>query len=175
MMKGQTANLITGLRIACGVALLFLKPLSPPFLILYIAAGVTDMIDGAAARKTGTVSELGSKLDTAADLVLTAVCLIKLIPVLDVPPWLLIWIAVIALIKTINVISGYVMHREFAAVHTVMNKLTGLLLFALPLTLPFIDLRYSGALVSAAATLAAVQEGHLIRTTETQDDRPIMA
>ena len=48
--------------------------------------------------------------------------------------------------------------------HTVMNKVTGILLFALPLTLTVIDLKYSGAAVSAVATFAAIQEGHLIRT-----------
>ena len=122
------------------------------------------MIDGTVARKTGTVSEFGSKLDTAADFVLITVCLIKLIPVLDIPSWLFIWIAVVALIKMINIISGYVMYKEFVAVHTVMNKVTGALLFILPLTLTRIDLKYSGAFVSAAATFAAIQEGHHIRT-----------
>ena len=33
------------------------------------------MIDGLVARKTGTVTEFGAKLDTAADFVLVAVCL----------------------------------------------------------------------------------------------------
>ena len=80
------------------------------------------------------------------------------------PSWLLIWIAVVALIKIINILSGYVMHKEFAAVHTVMNKVTGMLLFILPLTGSIIDLKYSGAFVSAAATFAAIQEGHFIRT-----------
>ena len=122
------------------------------------------MTDGTVARKTGTVSEFGSKLDTAADFILAAVCLIKLIPVIDVPSWLLVWIAVVALIKMINIISGYVMHRKFVAVHSVMNKVTGLLLFILPLTVTLIDLKYSGAFVSAAATYAAIQEGHFIRT-----------
>lgn len=56
------------------------------------------------------------------------------------------------------------MHREFVAIHSVMNKVTGILLFILPLTLALIDLKYSGALVSAVATFAAIQEGHLIRT-----------
>ena len=51
----------------------------------------------------------------------------------------------------------------FAAEHTVMNKITGFMLFILPFTLPFIDLTYSGGLVCAAAIFAAVQEGHLIR------------
>ena len=158
------ADIITGIRIVCSIALLFFPAFSPAFYTLYVVAGVSDMIDGTVARKTGTVSDFGSKLDTAADFVLVAVCLIKMIPVLDIPIWLVIWIIVIALIKVINILSGYVLRKEFAAVHTVMNKLTGIALFLLPLTLSIIDLKYSGILVCTLATFAAVQEGHLIRT-----------
>ena len=79
------ANIITCIRIVLSAALLFCPALSPAFYALYLAAGFSDMIDGAVARKTGTVSELGSKLDTIADIVFTAICLIKLLPVLDVP------------------------------------------------------------------------------------------
>ena len=163
-MTKVMANLISCIRILCGIALLLPPVFSPAFYALYIIAGVSDMIDGAVARKTGTVSEFGSKLDTAADFVLVAVCLIKLIPVLELPSWLLIWIIIVALIKLINIVSGYVMHKEFVAVHTMMNKVIGILLFILPLTLSMIDLKYSGAFVSAAATFAAIQEGHFIRT-----------
>ena len=159
------ANLITGIRILCSIALLFFPAFSPAFYILYIVAGVSDMIDGTVARKTGTVSEFGSKLDTVADFVLVCCCLIKLLPVVDLPTWLIIWIIVIAVIKAINLISGFVMRKEFVAVHTVMNKVTGVLLFVLPLTLSVVDLRISGAVVCAVATFAAIQEGHLIRTS----------
>ena len=158
------ANSITGIRIVCSIALLFCPALSPAFYTLYIIAGVSDMIDGTVARKTGTVSEFGSRLDTAADFILVIVCLIKLLPVLHVPAWLFIWIIVIALIKAINLLSGYILRKEIVVLHTVMNKVTGILLFALPLTLSFIALNYSGTIVCAAATFAAVQEGHLIRT-----------
>ncbi|MBQ6440264.1 MAG: CDP-alcohol phosphatidyltransferase family protein [Mogibacterium sp.] len=71
------ANIITGIRIVISVMLLFCPALSPVFLIFYIIAGIADMADGAVARKTGTVSEFGSKLDTVADAVFVAVCLIK--------------------------------------------------------------------------------------------------
>ena len=158
------ANLITVIRIVCSIALLFCPVFSPAFYALYITAGVSDMADGAVARKTGTVSKFGSKLDAAADFILVAVCLIKLIPAIHVPTWLIIWIIVIAVIKVINLISGYVMRKEMIFLHTKMNKVTGILLFVLPLTLAVIDLKYSGAVVSAVATFAAIQEGHLIRT-----------
>ena len=110
------ANIITGIRIVCSIALLFFPAFSPAFYALYVAAGVSDTTDGAVARKTGSVSDFGSKLDTAADFVLAAVCLIKMIPVLDIQLWLMIWIAVIALIKGINIISGYVMRKEFVGI-----------------------------------------------------------
>ena len=158
------ANFITGLRIICSIALLFCPELSPVFYVLYLIAGFTDMIDGTVARKTNTVSELGSKLDMVADFILVVVCLIKLLPIMDIPTWAYVWIAIIALIKVINIVYGYVMQRKFVAVHSFMNKVTGVLLFILPITLHFIDVKYSAVVVCAVATFSAIQEGHYIRT-----------
>lgn len=120
-------------------------------------------MDGWVARKTNTASEFGAKLDTMADIVFVIVCLFKLLPVMDIPVWLYVWIGVIALIKVINIVSGYVVQKQFVSIHSVMNKVTGTLLFLLPLTLSFIDLKYSATLVCIIATFAAVQEGHFIR------------
>ncbi len=159
------ANLITGIRILCSLALLFCPVFSCAFYALYVTAGLSDMVDGAVARKTGTVSQFGSKFDTVADFVLVVVCMIKLLPVIHIPTWLIVWIIVIAVIKVINLISGYVMRKELVVLHTTMNKVTGILLFLLPLTLTVIDLKFSGPVVSAVATFAAIQEGHYIRTS----------
>ena len=158
------ANSITLVRIMCSIAILFCPVFSLAFYALYITAGLTDIADGWVARKTNTVSEFGSKLDTIADFILVVVCLFKLIPFLDIPTWLYVWIAIIALIKGINMVSGYVVQKQFVAVHSVMNKVTGMLLFVLPLTISLIDLKYSAAVVCFIATFAAVQEGHFIRT-----------
>lgn len=157
------ANIITGCRILCSILLLFFPALSPAFFILYLVAGFTDMIDGTIARKTNTASEFGSRLDTIADMVFVAACMIKLFPALTIHAWLLIWIGVIAIIKVINILSGYILQKKFVDKHTILNKVTGAALFILPLTLPLIELKYSGGFVCALATLAAVQEGHLIR------------
>ena len=157
------ANIITEIRIVLSIALLFCPALSPAFYALYIAAGITDMIDGTVARKTGTVSEFGSRLDTVADIIFVAVCLIKLLPIMHVPVWLYIWIAVIALIKVTNIAIGYISQKEFISVHSLMNKVTGGMLFVLPLTLAFIDLRYSAAVVCMVATAAAIQEGYFVK------------
>ena len=61
------ANRITICRILCSIALLFFPAFSPAFYVLYITAGISDMVDGWVARRTHTTSELGAKLDTIAD------------------------------------------------------------------------------------------------------------
>ena len=166
-MPKTLANCITIIRVLCSIALLFFPVFSPAFYTLYITAGVSDMVDGWVARRTHTESELGAKLDTIADIVFVIVCLVKLLPILDIPVWLYIWIGVIALIKIINIISGFVVKKRFVAVHSTMNKISGLLLFILPLTIPSIDLKYTAVVVCFFATFAAIQEGNFIRTNKT--------
>ena len=156
------ANFITIIRILCSLALLFFMPLSLPFYALYTVAGLSDIFDGRIARKTNTATKFGAKLDTIADIVFTAVCLIKLLPILNIPIWMYIWIAVITFIKAANIVIGFIRQKEFISVHSVMNKVTGGLLFVFPLTLTWIDLRYSAAVICAVATTAAVYEGYLI-------------
>ena len=161
------ANVITGLRILVSAVLVFCPVFSQIFYVLYLIAGLSDMVDGIIARKTNSVSEFGLRLDGVVDFVFVAVCLIRILPVLDIPIWLYVWTAVIALIKVINILSGYAMHKRFVAVHTTMNKVTGVLLFMLPLTLTIVPLKYLGILICSVATFAAIQEGHFIRTNTT--------
>lgn len=158
------ANLITSIRIIFSITLLFCRSFSTWFYVVYIITGLTDVFDGFVARKTNTVSEFGSKFDTGADFVFVSVCLIKLLPILNIGKWIFVWIGIIVVIKLVNIISGYVCQKRLVAVHSVMNKITGGLLFALPLTLRKIEFKYSVAVVCAVATFAAVQEGHYIRT-----------
>ena len=158
------ANIITGIRILCSIALFFVSPLSKEFYILYLSAGLSDMIDGPVARKTGTTSDLGSKLDSIADIIFVAVCLIKLIPILNIEKWLYIWIALIVLIKIINIVSALIMYKRIIFLHAILNKITGAIAFILPLTLPFLEVRYSVSVVCTVATIAAIQEVHFIRT-----------
>lgn len=158
------ANIITGIRILCSIALLFVSPLSKLFYTLYISAGLSDMIDGTVARKTGKTSEFGSKFDSIADCIFVTVCLIKLLPVMKIEKWLYIWIAFIAVIKAVNIVSALIKYKRIVFVHSILNKITGLLAFIFPLTLPFLEIRYTAPVVCTIAAIAAIQEGHYIRT-----------
>ena len=159
-MKKHIANIITGSRIALSLPLLFIPLSSAWFYVFYMFCGLTDMIDGTIARKTETVSSFGSKLDTAADLVFMAVCAVKLLPKINICIWLWVWIAVIAIVKFTNIVIGFIRRKKPVALHTVLNKTTGLLLFFLPLALKFIVPTYSLAVVCTVATIAALQEGY---------------
>lgn len=152
------ANILTGFRILGSVLLLFLPIFSLGFYIVYLLCGFTDMIDGTVARMTNSASRFGEKLDTAADIVFVAAALIRFLPNLPIPTWLWIWGGGIAVVKIGNILLGYVFQKEFAALHTKLNKVTGLLLFLLPLTGAVVDFRYSSMAVCAVATAAALRE-----------------
>ena len=138
---------------------------SVAFYIVYTLCGFSDMIDGTIARKTNSTSELGSKIDTVADLAFVTVSLIKILPAIHIPGWLWIWGGVIAIIKIGNIIWGYVTKKQFISLHTIINKITGLLLFLLPLTVSCVEMKYSFIAVCSIATIAAIQEGIYVATS----------
>jgi len=144
--------------------LLFFPAFSSGFYITYLLCGFSDMVDGTIARKTDSAGEFGSRLDTAADLVFVVAALVKLLPAIHMPQWLWIWGGVIAVIKIGTIAGGFVLKKQFVAPHTRMNKIAGLLLFLLPLALPFTGWKHIAAAVCSMATLAAIQEGFYVVT-----------
>lgn len=158
-MIKQIANIVTGCRIFGSIFLLLFPVFSLEFYITYLLCGFSDMIDGTIARKTNSTSKFGSQLDTIADLVFVVVSLTKLLPAIYIPGWLWIWSGGIAIIKITNIIWGYISKKQFVSLHTIMNKATGLLLFLLPLTISFMELKYTAIVVCSIATVSAIQEG----------------
>ena len=163
-MAKHLANILTGCRIFGSILLLFFPTFSVAFYIIYLFCGFSDMIDGTIARKTNSTSKFGSQLDTIADFFFVVVSLFKLLPVIHIPGWLWIWGSVIAVIKISNIIWGYVSKKQFTSFHTIMNKVTGLLLFLLPLTVSFVELKYIAIAVCSIATLSAIQEWFYVIT-----------
>ena len=159
-MKKHIANIITGSRIVLSLPLLFLPLSSAWFYALYLLCGLSDMIDGTVARKTNSASAFGARLDTVSDFVFMSVALIKFVPHFHIPVWLWIWIGIIAMIKLGNAVFGFVRTKKLISPHTVMNKIAGLLLFLLPVTISFVDLTCTLPIVCTVATVAAIHEVH---------------
>ncbi len=113
-MKRYAANGITVCRMIASAFLLICPTGSATFLITYLVCGLSDMADGAIARRTGSVSALGGRLDTAADFLFTAATMAKLLPLLPIPLWLWIWIAAVAGIKIANVAVGLIRQKSWS-------------------------------------------------------------
>jgi CDP-diacylglycerol--glycerol-3-phosphate 3-phosphatidyltransferase len=155
-------NILSSLRIVGSVALLVSNVSGILFGVLYIVCGISDIADGWLARKLDCATKTGALLDSLADICFVICCALRLIPILVFPIWLLIWAGVIVVIKIINQVSVLVMYGRYCFLHTLANKVTGVLLFlAVPMTFWSI---IPISLVAAVATFAAIQEGHLIRT-----------
>lgn len=136
-MKKQFFNLpncITFFRIIGTLCLLFMPACSTMFLLIYTLAGLTDVLDGWLARKTGTSSAWGAKLDSMADLLFYAVMFIKILPMLwmklSVGTWYAIGVILFLRVSAYTVAA--IRYRQFGFLHTYLNKLTGLAVFAIP-------------------------------------------
>lgn len=162
-MKKYIANIITSSRIILSLPLLFIPLSSIWFYILYLFCGLTDMIDGIIARKTGAVSKFGARLDTVSDFVFMFVCSIKILPMISIPIWIWVWIILITLIKIFNIMLVFIRNKKLISIHSVLNKATGFTLFLLPLSLTFIPTVYSISTICVVATVAVMQEVYFVK------------
>lgn len=125
------------------------------------------MLDGIVARCMKIGTKFGAKIDTIADILFAAAVIIKVLNVIQIPPWLIGWTICIAGIRCINIVIGIVISGHFIPEHTILNKITGVLLFAIPLCIgsfPWQQVRILIILTCAFATVAAIQEGYYIHT-----------
>lgn len=130
-------NLITSLRIFGAVALIFLTPQSREFYSVYALCGLSDLLDGFLARKLRTTSPFGAKLDSIADLSFYSVMLVRLLPVLwrRLPGWMWYLVGLVLSLRLSAYLVAAIRLHQFAAMHTVLNKLTGASLFGIGLAL----------------------------------------
>ncbi len=160
MQKSVIPNVLTCIRIAGAAALAFVVPLTLPFYILYIACGLTDVLDGTIARATNSQSATGAVLDSVADLLFYAVVLLRLVPVFWKVVARPVWYAaftVVALRAMSYAIAALRFHR-FASLHTYANKLTSAAVFCIPLLFQKLPANAVCSVTCAIAAFAAVEE-----------------
>ena len=157
----QIPNHLSASRIVLCLPLLLVDAMTLPFWVLYVIAGMTDVLDGFLARRWGVESKFGARLDSWADFVFVIAVGYKLFPWLKLPAALWMMIGLIALVKASNAVSAIIRHSQFP--HTKANKLTGFLLFIGMMTIGqpyFVPIAW---VIACIALFAAIQEGHYIR------------
>lgn len=160
-MKKNIANIITGIRVVISLMILIFPAFSVWYYALYISGGLTDVLDGAVARRLNTESEFGDKFDTIADITFSMAVFLKLVGMIIVPTWLLLWICLIILIKFSSIIVSLTVLHRFISIHSKINKFCGFyvyfMLFSLGLSIHW---QIKFVLVVAACIIASVAAIH---------------
>jgi len=56
-------------------------------LVLFLVAGITDLVDGEIARRYGSVTNFGELMDPLVDKIMIAAAFISLVPLKAIPAW----------------------------------------------------------------------------------------
>lgn len=164
------ANMLTGLRIVLSLLIpAFLDDRTTVF-ILFVAAGLTDVLDGIIARRTDTESRLGAQLDSAADIVMFGVMVACAVVWAGVALWALVpWLIAVAAVRIGNLLIAGLKFKTFAGIHTVGNKLTGVLIFVAFGVYILADSLVVLIPAVAVAGLSALEETLILITSRTLD------
>lgn len=151
-------NCITLIRIFASVSLLFVEPFSTLFFFFYVICGISDILDGYIARRINACSKFGQVFDSISDLIFICIVLFIFIPVINLPLWGLYWIAAIAAVRLISIITGFVKYHRLAFLHTYANKATGIVLFCFPFLFPVFGKEITVIIVCGMASISAIEE-----------------
>ena len=166
-VKKHIPNAITAFRIVLAPALLISALPEAAFWAVYILCGISDIADGFAARSLRVQSRRGEVLDSTADVIFFAVCAFRLIPLMRLGTAILVWMAVICVVKAASLAAAFVRRRSFGFIHTPLSRVTGLLIFVFA---PFggkAFFPYASEVICVVASAASLQELYLnLRTAD---------
>ena len=144
-------NVLTYLRIATIpiIVVLLIPPMWPESqglaFLIFLAASITDYLDGILARRHNLVTPLGKLLDPLADKLLTSAVMIMLIPHGKVPAWLVFIIIgrdiTITGLRSIAASQGLIINASRTGKNKMISQTVGLsfLLLAVPTIQPLLD------------------------------------
>lgn len=158
-------NYISFSRMVLSIFMIIPNTFSISFNLIYFYCGVSDVLDGYIARKTNNTSDFGSLLDSIADLMFFIIASLKILPLINLSEFVIILIIFIISLKLFNLYIIYKWYKKIMFLHSILNKITGLLLFITPFILNNDIIKLILAIV---ATISVIQESYLIVTKKIQ-------
>lgn len=152
-------NVISLLRIIVIVSSIFYITYEYVFLVMYLIAGLTDVLDGLMARLLKQQSSLDAKLDSFADMIFFGVLLtFVIINRQDIMAFYLPAILFIAVFKFVPIFLYIYRFKKLVIAHTTLNKITGLLLFLSPIVLIMYDISLYITILLVFAFITIIEE-----------------
>ena len=164
----QIPNILTASRILIAIIILFIKPFSIAFYIIYGYCGISDLFDGVIARAIKHESSFGSLLDTIGDVLLTLSGSFITFSYMYMIDNLYIWgmlaaVLSIYVVRIVGAIVTLVRFKKFAMLHTIGNKIGMILLFLFPLFYELLSMAPNGPqiglyVICGISIIAAIEE-----------------
>jgi len=168
MMK-YIPNMLSIFRLFMIIPLVLFEPFSFSFMVAYVLACASDMLDGPIARKFDVTSQLGAALDGIADTLLVIVVLFRVIPVIEIPIWIIIWIVIAVAMKLAAIVVGYIRHKQIISLHTYFGKSFIFLLCLFPVFYLFLSATIILIPILSFAMIVFVEEIYICLTSKEVD------
>lgn len=152
-VRPYLADILSVLRMSASFLLFAFDPTSATYIAMVAVIGLTDVFDGAVARRFGSTSK-GSVIDSVADAVFFVCLLLSFIPAVRWELWMIVWMAIIAVLK----ISVMATSDKAEGLHTVSAKVTGAIIAVVPLMSAIVTAETAVLVACTVATTAAVIE-----------------
>lgn len=163
-------NILSVIRMALSLSLLLFLGNRWLFFAVFMICGLTDVLDGAIARKHNVQSALGARLDSAGDF-LFFIIMLDCIAIWAGRSalYLLPYVAAVVLLRFLNLAVAGIKFRVFASVHTWGNKAAGILVFISFGVYILTDAVWAFIPVCTVAGLSAIEETVILVTSKTLD------
>ena len=132
-------NTLSLLRLSMAIPLSIFTPFTSPFMVAYVVAVISDLLDGPIARKFNVASPLGATLDSIADVTIALLVIFRILPLLEVSRWILVWIGIAIAVKFIGAFIGFVRYKRLVLLHSYANKFFILVLCCFPVFYLFLS------------------------------------
>ncbi len=170
-------DVLTVSRAVVAPALPFLVDRPVPFVAVLAWCAVSDVLDGALARRSGTASARGAGLDSAADVVLTLALLVSGARALgpDLPGFVPA-VAAVALVRAAGMVVCQVRHGRVVLLHSWANRAAGTLVTAGVLVVVLTGRTEVLVAACVVAAVSAVEElvVHVVSTEPDPDRRSLL-
>lgn len=164
-------NILSTLRFFLGLSLMALAAWPGLFVADFLLCGFTDLADGYIARKYNAQSELGAKLDSAADITFNVSAIVTLFffMKLHIRLYYFVPIALVSVYKLVNVAITKRRFGEFNVLHTYANKVAGFFVYCCIPVFALAGQVLFSVVVSVCTFMgiAAVEETVILFTAET--------
>ena len=169
-LKQNIPNSLSILRIVLSLLILVAVQNKTLIFVIMLLCGLTDVLDGFIARRFNCQSQLGARLDSIGDLVFFLVLVLYfLVWRIDLIKENIVFLSAVTAVRLASLIVSRVKNRKAYALHTIANKITGVVVFTGILISFIIEKRVIIEIILTVALVSAVEELLIMITRDNPD------